>query len=120
VLPSSALFNQISVTSTGLLLSGVTKAAGENPHGPCAAAPLDPMSLTAGTLNVGSCGDPQLFGQSVEAVTNQAPSSNNVNVSINVVNPTTGAVTDGPVVMTYEYSSDTHLVTTYGPESLWI
>ena len=63
VLPSSALFNQISVTSNGLLLSGVTKAAGENPQGPCAAAPLDPESLAAGALNIGNCGDPQLFGQ---------------------------------------------------------
>jgi hypothetical protein len=101
-------------------MSGVAKAAGENPQGPCAAAPLDPESLAAGNLNIGNCGDPQLFGQTVEAVTNQTPSSNNVNVSINVVNPTTGAVTDGPVVMTYEYSSDTHLVTAYGPGSLWI
>jgi hypothetical protein len=119
-LPSSALFNQISVTPNGLLLTGVSKAAGENPQGPCAAALLDPRSLATGTLNVGNCGDPELFGQTVEAVTSQTPPSNNVNVSVNVVNPTTGQLTDGPVVMTYEYSSDTHLVTAYGGESLWI
>ena len=120
VLPSSALFNQISVTAQGLLLNGVAKAAGENPQGPCAAAPIIPESLAVGTVNVGDCNNPMLFGQTVEAVTSQTPSSNNVNVSVNVANPTTGSVTDGPVVMTYEYSSDTHLVTSYGPESLWI
>ena len=90
------------------------------PKGPCAAALLDPQSLATGTLDLGNCGDPQLFGQTVEAVTSQTPPSNNVNVSVNVVNPTTGLLTDGPVVMTYEYSSDTHLVTAYGGESLWI
>jgi hypothetical protein len=120
VLPSSALFNQISVTSNGLLLTGVTEAAGENPQGPCATAPIDPESLAVGTPNVGDCDNPQLFDQTVEAVTSQAPPSNNVNVSVNVVDPTTGKLTHGPVVMTYEYSSDTHLVTAYGPESLWI
>jgi hypothetical protein len=120
VLPSSALFNQISVTSNGLLVSGVTKAAGENPQGPCVAAPLDPESIAVGTLNVGNCGDPLLFGESVEAVTHQTPLSNNITVSVNVVSPTTGTLTSGPVVMTYEYSSDTHLVTTYGPNALWI
>jgi hypothetical protein len=119
-LPTSALFNQISVTSNGLLLSGVTNAAGENPQGPCAAAPLDPESLAVRNLNVGSCDNPQLFGQTVEAVTSQTAPSNNVNVSVSVISPKTGKLTDGPVVMTYEYSSDTHLVTAYGPGSLWI
>jgi hypothetical protein len=120
VLPSSALFNQISVTSNGLLLTGVTKAAGENPQGPCAAASITSASLAVGTLNVGNCGDPLLFGQTVEAVTHQTPPTNSVTVSVNAVNPRTGQLTDGPVVMTYEYSSDTHLVTAYSPESLWI
>ena len=120
MLPSSALFNQISLTSNGLLLSGVTNAAGENPQGPCAAAPLDSESLAVGNLNVGNCDNPQLFGQTVEAVTSQTQPSNNVNVSVSAVSPTTGKLTDGPVVMTYEYSSDTHLVTAYGPDSLWI
>ncbi len=120
VLPSSALFNQISLTSNGLLLSGVTNAAGENPQGPCAAAPLDSESLAVGKLSVGNCDNPQLFGQTVEAVTSQTPPSNNVNVSVSVASPTTGKLTNGPVVMTYEYSSDTHLVTAYGPKSLWI
>lgn len=120
VLPSSALFNQISLTSNGLLLSGVTNTAGENPQGPCAAASLDSESLAVGNLNVGNCDNPQLFGHTVEAVTSQTQPSNNVNVSVSAVSPTTGKLTDGPVVMTYEYSSDTHLVTAYGPSSLWI
>jgi hypothetical protein len=98
----------------------VTNAAGENPQGPCAAAPLDSESLAVGHLDVGNCDDPRLFGRTVEAVTNQTPPSNNVNVSVSAVDPTTGKLTNGPVVMTYEYSSDTQLVTAYGPASLWI
>ncbi len=119
-LPSSALFNQISVSQNGLLLTGVTKAAGENPNGPCVAASVDPESLVVRKLDDGECNNPLLFGHTAEAVTNQVPTSNEVTVSVNVANPTTGNVTDGPVVMAYEYSSDTHLVTAYGPESLWI
>jgi hypothetical protein len=120
MLPTSALFNQISLTTNGLLLSGVTNAAGENPQGPCAAAPLDSESLAVGNLNIGNCDDPRLLGQTVEAVTSQTQPSNNVNVSVSAVSPTTGKLTDGPVVMTYGYSSDTHLVTANGPDSLWI
>jgi hypothetical protein len=119
-LPNSALFTQISSTPTGLLLSGETAATAQSPHPTCVAAPLYPQSLAVGKPEIGSCGNPLLFGQSVAAATNQDPQSNNVTVSVNVANPATGVVSDGPVVMTYQYSSDTHLVTAYGTEWLWI
>ncbi len=54
MLPASALFNQISVTSNGLLLTGVAERAGENPQGPCVAATIAPVSLAVGTLNTGA------------------------------------------------------------------
>ena len=120
VLPTSALFNQISVTPSGLLLTGVTNAAGENPNGPCAAASVDPQSLTVGSIQVGSCGDPLLFGQTVEGVNTNIAQTNNASISINVANPATGAVTDGPVVMTYGSYSDTRPVIVYGTQWLWI
>ena len=123
-LPSSALFTQISVSADGLLLTGVTDANGESPESSpqstCVAAPLDPRSLAVGTLTVGSCGDPLLFGQSAEAVTTPDLQSNNMTITVNAVNPATGHVSDGPAVMTYEYSSDTHPVLAYGSQWLWI
>ena len=124
VLPSSALFNQISVTSTGLLLTGVTEAnIGSPATGPgstCAAASLDPQTLATGTLQTGSCGDPMLSGRTVEAVETPVPQSNNATMSINVADPATGHVSDGPVVMTYGSYSDTRPVIAYGAAWLWI
>lgn len=123
-LPSSALFNQISVTSSGLLLTGVTDANGESPENApqssCVAAPLDPQTLAVGRLRVGSCGDPLLTGRTVEAINTQLPHSNNATISINVADPATGHVSDGPVVMTYGSYSDTGPVIAYGAQWLWI
>jgi hypothetical protein len=123
-LPSSALFNQISLTSNGLLLTGVTDTNGENsessPISSCVAAPLDPESLAVGRLTVGSCGDPLLFGQTVVALSTPVPNSNDATLSINVANPSTGQVTSGPVVMSYASLSDTRPVIAYGNQWLWV
>ena len=123
-LPTSALFNQISVTSNGLLLTGVSNANGESPEtspqSTCAAASLDPQSLSVGQVQMGSCGDPLLIGRTVEAVNAYIPQSNNATISINVADPTSGHVNDGPVVMTYEDGSDTRPVIAYGTQWLWI
>ncbi len=119
-LPSSELFNQISVSPTGLLLTGVTEAAGENPNGPCVAASVDPESLAIGKIDAGDCGDPLLFGHTADVVTTQVATSNQIVVSVDVGNPATGQVRDGRAVMSYEYSSDTHPVMAYGSQWLWI
>jgi hypothetical protein len=123
-LPSSALFNQISVTSSGLLLTGTTIANGESPESSpqstCAGAALDPQSLAVGKLAVGSCGDPLLTGRTVEAVNTQMPQSNNATISINVADPANGQVSDGPVVMTYGSYSDTRPVIAYGTQWMWV
>lgn len=123
VLPSSALFTQISVTAGGLLLTGETPATAESPASAgamCVAAPLDPQTLAVGKLTEGSCGDPLLFGRDVEAVNTPVPESNNATVSIDTANPATGQVTDGPVVMTYGSYSDTRPVMAYGSRWIWI
>jgi hypothetical protein len=123
-LPSSALFNQISVTSSGLLLTGTTIANGESPESSpqstCAAAALDPQSLAVGKLAVGGCGDPRLTGRTVEAVNTQLPQSNNATISINVADPANGQVRNGPVVMTYGSYSDTRPVIAYGTQWMWV
>jgi hypothetical protein len=123
-LPSSALFNQISVAAQGLLLTGVTNANGESPEtspqSTCAAASLDPQTLAAGPLRTGSCGDPLLTGRTVEAVETPIGQSNNATISINVADPATGQVRNGPVVMSYGSYSDTRPVIAYGTAWLWI
>ena len=123
VLPSTALFTEISVTAGGLLLSGETPATAESPASAgatCVAAPIDPLTLAVGKLTEGSCGDPLLFGRDVEAVNTLIPESNNATVSINTADPATGHVTDGPVVMTYGSYSDTRPVIAYGSRWIWI
>jgi hypothetical protein len=121
-LPASGLFTQISVTPNGLLLSGETPATAQSQQPTCVAATVDPTSLTVGAPESGSCDDPRLSGQNVEAVNTNIPQANccKATISINVVNPTTGAVTDGPVVMTYAPLSDTRPVIVYGTRWLWI
>lgn len=119
-LPSSGLFMQISATSNGLLLSGESPATAQSQQPTCVAATVDPGSLTVGRLVTGSCGDPRLYGQTVEAVNTNVPQSNNATISIDVANPETGAVSDGPVVMTYGSFSDTRPVIVYGSRWLWV
>jgi hypothetical protein len=119
-LPSSGYFNQISATPSGLVLSGVTPASAGSPLPVCVSAPVDPQSLVVGKVTTGNCGDPRLFGQSVEAVNTPVLRSNNATTSVNSVNPASGQVMYGPVVMSYSSYSDTRPVTASGGQWLWI
>ena len=118
VLPASALFNQVSVTSDGLLLSGATPQTAGSLTETCAAATVNPRTLITGAVVTGSCDDPRLSGQTVEAINTYVPHSNNATISISSVSPTTGQVIVGPVVMTYGSYSDTRPVMAYG--SQWL
>jgi hypothetical protein len=120
LLPSSALFTQISVTSKGLLLTGETQASFANSKPTCVAAPIDPQSLAVGKLEVGSCDDPLLSGRTVEAVTTPIPHSNNATLAISTANAATGRVHDGPGIMTYGSYSDTRPVLASGSRWIWI
>ncbi len=119
-LPSSGYFNQISVTPSGLLLTGVTPASAGSPLPVCVSALVDPQTLVVGKVTTGDCGDPRLFGQSVEAVNTPILRSNNATTSVNSVNPVSGQVTYGPVVMSYSSYSDTKPVMASGGQWLWI
>jgi hypothetical protein len=118
-LPSSVLFNQISVTTQGLLLTGITRASAADLTPTCARAAVDPESLSVGTVVTGNCDDPRLFGLTVQVVNTPIPRSNNATVSINSASPT-GHVRVGPVVMTYGSYSDTHPVVAYGSHWVWV
>jgi hypothetical protein len=119
-LPPSALFTQIAVTGNGLLLSGQTAATAGDRTPTCVAATVNPVSLALGPLQTGSCGDPLLYGQSVEAVNTPIAGTNNETLSIDTANPGTGQVSDGPTVMAYGSYSDTRPVIAQGSQWLWI
>ena len=120
VLPSSALFTQISVTPEGLLLTGETRASVGNAKSRCVAALIDPRTLDVGKLSVGSCEDPLLSGLTVVAVSTPIPHSNNASLSLNTANATTGRVHHGPGIVTYGSYSDTHPVVVAGTRWIWI
>lgn len=119
-LPSSALFTQIAVTGNGLLLSGQTSASAGSKTPTCVAATVDPVSLAIGPGQTGSCGDPRLYGQTVEAVNTPIAGTNNATLSIDTADPTSGQVSDGPTVMTYGSYSDTRPVIAQGTQWLWV
>lgn len=119
-LPSSGLFTQISVGPTGLLLSGEAPATAQSLEPSCVAGAVNPATLSVGPLQTGSCGDPLLYGRTVEAVNTPVAQSNNATISINTADPVTGQVSNGPVVMTYTSLSDTRPVMAYGTQWLWI
>jgi hypothetical protein len=109
------------VTSGGrLLVTGETPATAESQNPTCVAAAVDPTSLAVGTLHAGNCGDPLIYGRTIEAVDTPIPFTNNATLSINTANPVTDQVSDGPVVMTYGAYSDTHPVIAYGNQWLWV
>jgi hypothetical protein len=119
-LPSSGFFNQIAVTPSGLLLTGVTPATAGSPLPVCVSAPVDPLTLAVGRLETGNCGDPRMFGQTIEVVNSPILQTNNAGISINSLDPVSGRVVYGPVVMTYSSYSDTRPVTSSAGPWLWI
>ncbi len=119
-LPSSGYFNQITVAASGLLVTGVTPATAGSALPLCVTAPVDPQTLAVGRVRTGNCGDPRLFGQSIEVVNSPILQTNNASLSINSLDPTSGRTAYGPVVMTYASLSDTRPVMTSGGQWLWI
>lgn len=119
-LPSSELFTQITVTPAGLLLSGQTSASAASQQPTCVAATVNPVSLTLGPVQTGSCGNPLLSGRTVTAVNTPIAGTNNETLSINAASSATGGVSVGPAVMTYGSYSDTRPVVAYGSQWLWV
>jgi hypothetical protein len=124
-LPSGNEFSQISATGNGLLLDGYVQPGVLPPMSPpqaCEeeAAPVDSQTLVVGLVTRADCGDPAVWGEVVSVVNTNLPDSNNATISIATLDPQTGAVSDGPVVMTYASLSDTRPLTASGGGWLWI
>jgi hypothetical protein len=119
-LPTGDTFYGLSTDSGHLLVTG--QVTSSDPNAPCLRAPVDPAALTLGTVTTGSC-DPASFGnQAYYFVNNPDGGSTAFTSSISIVttNPTTGKPTTGPIVMRFSEASDTHPVSAYGGDSLWI
>jgi hypothetical protein len=116
-LPAGDEFNAVTTEGRDLLLTG-TRTSGR-PSPPCVAALMDPRTLAIGRVVTGNCDDPALAGRTVMPVSSPSPNGH-WTVAVAREDPATGAVTTGPVVMTYSDSSDTRPVTAYGDRSLWL
>ena len=79
---------------------------------------LDPLRL--GPTRQGACSDPRLGGQTIGTVNTIETGANNATIAVAHLDPQTGRVVVGPVVMTYAYVSDTRPVVAYGAGSMWI
>jgi hypothetical protein len=125
VLPPGNEFSQISATGNGLRLDGYVQPGILPPLSPpqnCEEeeAPVDPQTLVLGPVAKADCGDPAIWGEVVSVDTTTIPRSNNATITIATLDPGTGAVSDGPVVMTYASLSDTRPLTADGGGWLWI
>jgi hypothetical protein len=122
-LPAGDAYQQISVTANGgLLLFGEPIGATTSSSSECVAAAVDPQTLTVAAARPIICGSPGPTAQTAEMVfSNFTESSGDfVNVTIEHLDPVTGLVTEGPVVMTYQDCSDCRPVIADGSGSLWI
>jgi hypothetical protein len=117
-IPPNLDFGAISVSQSGLVLSGSTSLDGDQGVA-CLTARVDPRTLALFGLVEPLCSDtPLLTGQSV-AVTETEATTMVVSVRIAHLAPS-GHVEIGPVVVTYTELSDTHLETVRASGSLWL
>ena len=120
-LPSADLFSGVSVSSSGtIVLSGEVGTTTNSNAPTCVVATVDPQSLSISsptTIGCDSAAPLEMVGIVNDYVDQ---STNNVNVAIGTVDPSTGRLSEGPVVMTYTDCSDCRPVIAYGTGSLWI
>ena len=117
-LPSRYLFDEIAAVGGRLVVDG--EVAGTD-GSRCASATVDAHTLEVGRARESSCTDPTVFNQTVGTVNTYVKGSNDdFTIRVARVDPHTGRVSDGPVVMRYTHASDTNPVTAIGGGSLWI
>ncbi|MGH9047000.1 MAG: hypothetical protein ACRDVW_06765 [Acidimicrobiales bacterium] len=126
-LPSGSPFSQLFATDTGIFVTGITEQASLNegsslPPQSCkeVSAPISAETMQIGPNTGGNCDDPMFSGETVGVVDTPLPHSDTDTVAIAVVDPQTGQVSTGPVVMSYSFGSDSRLVTAYGGGWLWV
>ncbi|MGH9614802.1 MAG: hypothetical protein ACRD4P_17190 [Bryobacteraceae bacterium] len=116
-IPANLAFTAIASSSSGLVLSGTTTLDGDQGV-LCLMARANARTLALSGIVEPFCDSPLLSGRSVVAV-QQGSRSMVTSVRIAHLSPT-GQVEVGPVVVTYEEASDTHLESVYAAGSLWL
>lgn len=116
-IPSNLAFTAMASSPSGLVLSGTTTLAGDQGV-LCLMARANARTLALSGIVEPFCDSPLLSGHSVVAV-QQSSRSMVTSVRIAHLSPT-GQVEVGPVVLTYEEASDTHLESVYAAGSLWL
>jgi hypothetical protein len=102
-------------------LDGRLLLSGPDTHGNgCAWLVVNPAPLSVRSSLHASCERPPIAAHSVVAVQFPVTTANAAKLRIARVSAKPGLVSFGPVVMTFNNVSDTHLEWTYGPGSLWI
>jgi hypothetical protein len=119
-LPSHYSFTAMSTSGDRLLLTGTAPSTTLTP--PCIAAPVNPDTLKIGKVIEGNCDNPALWGRSVEPVISEVPHASSLEMAVAIarLNPVTHQVSTGPVVMTYDRSSDSDPVVANAGGWLWI
>jgi hypothetical protein len=120
LLPKADSFDQISVANGALLLSGYLTSNASSSNPTCVLAPVNSQTLDIGATMETNCDNPAISGETVSVANGYIPETMNVTISISHVDPQTGGVSVGPVVMTYQQVSDTAPVMAYGGGWLWI
>lgn len=114
-LPRGASFWAVEANGARLVLTGTTTRGAD-----CAWVTVDPGSLRVGAQTRGKCERPSFSAHRVVPIVVRDPTSLHQRVKISRLDPRTHRISYGPVVMTFDETSDTHLEWTYGPGSLWL
>jgi len=117
-LPANLYFASIAVDDQNLVLSGTATQDGDQGVA-CVMAKVELTNLSVKNLLEPRCDDPRLSAAPIVAVQQYSPSMQS-RVRIARIDPKTGHLDVGSVVVTYTQLSDSHLEVAQGPGYLWL
>lgn len=117
-LPANLYFTSIAIGGQNLVLSGTATQDGDQGIA-CVMANVELTNLSVTNLLELRCGDPRLYAAPIVAV-EQYSSSMQESVRIARIDPITGHLDVGSVVVTYTQLSDSHLEIAQAPGCLWL
>lgn len=116
-IPSNLDFSSIASTPKALVLSGTATLDGDQGVN-CLTATVNPTTLALSGIVEPKCDTPRLSGKSIVAVQTE---SRTMEATVRIARlSSSGHIELGPVLLTYEVLSDTHLETAYASGSLWL
>jgi hypothetical protein len=112
-LPTNLNLYSVQPDGASLLVTGDTVTGGQ-----CAFVRVAEAPLRVAAHGMAACS--RTFAEPVHPVIEYNRKNFEVRVRIARVDPSTHRVSEGPVVMTFQQSSDTQLESAYGPRTLWL